>query len=426
MTHKEKLIIFYGIVLITGTLAQFDVDIVISGWFYECTDYNSNPVPCIFGNNTVNWGNPIIDDNRSGLEFIGGNVTIIANEENPIVIGYLRHHNWPINGNETNIPAYVKLVLTLRLYINITNTILYRNVTFTLNVHETENRATKFEDVCPFENATEWFGLYNTYLPCCPYYTENNYNGSIAGPCSDRIKFNQTIDEEFIFQIEETEYTLIIRGIINNQIPTNEVINAFITQEKLITQGSVLATITALCAENTTCDDGKQCTVDECIDGFCFFDSEPLNGTTCNYNQTRQYGIMQIDNECYDYICINGNCITVPYDCPSESSSESSLESSSESSSESDGGDGNLDGGDGNLDGAIIAGLISTATLLYCIPLLCIPILTLLLIPFIIYISKTIPTTVGIRGPDPIEMGNVVNNPTYNDLTDTMTNPLFE
>jgi len=400
--------------------SQSRLYISITGSFEECED-------CIFVNNTINyiqWGSPTVGENRSGLEFLGSTNVTLAPEQR-LQTGSLLHHNWPIRGN---IPETVELVLSIVIWddedLVPKNSPSTSNFSYTLRIYETSNRATGLEDgICEHANDSGWFGLYNSSMVCCPYYTPE-----VA--CSDKISFLTPFDVDKTLFIDETEYTLKIEGFVNE--PVYEVVEDFITQEKEVNSGVVYAELVAVCAANATCDDGNQCTFDECLDGFCFHNTSTYEGKACGPDETPNSlantwrmvyrfltrGISE-DEKCYEYRCHYGECIKIEENCtnPSSSSSSSSL---------SDDGDGGDDDDDNELLAPILGSALAALCLLCCLlPCLFLP---FLLCPLLLFLLKdaSIPTSVATRAMDPTELESIATNPTYNPVGTTGGNPLYE
>lgn len=400
--------------------SQSVLRISITGSFRECED-------CIFANNTTNyiqWGSPTIGESRSGLEFLGStNVTLVP--EQRLQTGSLLHHNWPIRGN---IPETVELVLNINIWDNEDlnpNFPITSNFSYTLHIDETNNRAASLEDgVCGYANDSGWFGLYNSSMVCCPYYTPE-----VA--CSDKISFLTPFDVDKTFFIDETEYTLKIEGFVNE--PVYEVVEDFITQEREVNGGVVYAELVAVCAANATCDDGNQCTFDECLDGFCFHNASTYEGDKCGPDETPgslantwrtvyrffTRGVYE-DEKCYEYRCHHGECIKIEENCNDSSSSSSSPSLSSDG-----------DGGDGDDDEELIASILGSTLATLCLLCCLLPCLFLpfLLCPLLLFLLKdaSIPvSTMSTRAMDPTELHSIAANPTYDPVGTGGDNPLYE
>lgn len=389
-------------------LSHCNFSVSVSGHFEACDE-------CVFVNNSnnfVQWGTPTIGQNRSGLEFIGFEETLISPEEK-IQVGFLNHHNWPIQGS---VPQSLNLTLTIHIQDN-TSVDILSNFTYTLIIDETNNRATSLEnETCPFENGEGWFGLYNESMVCCPYFTPER-------ACSDKINFLTPFDADKTFFIDETEYTLKIQGFVNE--PVFEVVEDFITQEVKINRGIVQAELMTLCASNFTCNDNNPCTFDECIDGFCDHNPSTYEGETCIpqrfpvfYGNTYR-GYIRSDNKnsddsCYHYECMQGGCVKIQENCtvPQESSSDK--------------------GGDDDDDELAIilpvalASSLATLCLLLC--LLCsLLVPALMCVLFLPFLKETVvPGSIATVDMDPIELQTITTNPIYDPIETVGENPLFE
>lgn len=388
------------------------VEITVSGYFDNCTDNEGDVVSCIFENNqtSVKWATPIVGQNRSGLEFVEqSNSSIFINIEEKKTIGSLIHHNWPVTGN---VPDFVDFIVDLEITIPLMRTEQNVSIPFRLSIDETTNRAITLEgnETCPYASNDEWFGLYNDSMPCCPYYTPTY-------PCSDRIKFVTPFNKNHTFTVNETQYTLKIEGFVHLPNTPQNIVDSFVTQEKLDTEGVIYASLVAVCSNNSTCDDQNKCTLDECVDGFCMYNKTALNFVPCNYTQdiprSERSSPLFLNTICYEDYCLNGECMRIYENCSESTSSTSS-------SNTNEGGDGD----DIDLLPLWIS-LSALACLAMCLPLLCIPpLLGLLALTFLKSVS--LPSTVSVRGADPTELEPMGSNPIYESLAQEHTNPTFE
>lgn len=418
--YTSKLII---LILFIPLISSQEVDIQVSGLFGACYDQNNVSVLCLYKQNAtfIEWGTPIIGSLRSGLEFnTSGKITLSLNGIYKTSIGTLIHHNWPIKStSDYPIPKYIDFNLTLNI-----EDVIIENITipYYLYLDETDNKAYPLglNDTCPYENATEWYGLYNSSHPCCPYYTTVS-----SGPCSDKIAFIYSFSRNHTFIINETQYTLKIEGFIDSSI-TESLVETFITQEKKITTAFILASLIAKCSVNATCDDYNECTFDECIDDFCFHNITYFDHYPCNYS-----GVLNSsENGCFEDICWQGECERSFYNCSNSSSSSTSTNGDG-SSSGNDSGDGGSSSsshyGDGNND--LLPLWVSLASLLCLLallsPLLLLPLLCLLL-PLVLLKDVSLPSAAGVKNLDPAEMGQVSGNPIYEEMEDILTNPIYE
>ena len=399
---KWRYILFY-MGLVCGIDARY-VDIHLQGSFANCQDVlngNSTTDFCVYNGSVVHWGTPLVQDNLSGLEFIGANTTLEINSNSKAEIGQLIHHNWPITGN---IPIYVDFDLQLRINADISQNL---TIPFQLEIDETPNRAVKLKDheMCPFANNSEWFGLYNSSLPCCPYYTPKT-------ACSDRIRFITPFNRDYTFLVNETEYTVKIEGFVNISNLNKTLVDTFVTQERFDTSGSVFASLAAVCSDNNTgiCNDNNVCTLDHCVEGFCVYNETALNGTVCNYtNGGNLIFIGSYISECFDDICLRGQCVRQYYNCSDSSSSDDRDRN---------------DDDDVDLIPLFIPLAVLTYMCIYLLPLLLLPLLCLL-VPFF-YKTVSLPSVGAIVGPDLILETPIENNPLYTNLTEMGNNPLFE
>lgn len=380
------------------------VNITIDGFFSNCQKVlhgNYSGELCRYNGSKVQWGIPTIQSFLSGLEFVGMSSILEVNGNQEASIGHLIHHNWPINGN---IPNYVDF--DLHLTIMGAGPPQYTSIPYTLEIDETSNKVTEFEDVCPYANDSDWFGLFNNQSLCCPYYTPEK-------PCSDRVRFVTPFNRNATFYVNETEYTLRVEGFVNMPILNKSIVDTFITQEGLDTSGVVFATLGALCSKNATCDDHNECTLDQCVDGFCDYNITSLNHKNCTYAADVNHIFLE-RQKCFEDYCWYGECIRKYYNC-SESSSEE------DESSPSEGGDDD----DGTDLIPLYASLASLACLctflllpLLCLPLCCLPALLLSK-------SVSLPTTAAVSHTPDIQSPSM-NNPLYTSLEQAGYNPFFE
>lgn len=369
------------------------VNVTTSGLFYNCSD------TCYINNisNIVRWGTPTIDNLLSGLEFNGNSIELTT-DNSPQNIGNLTHYNWPINGI---VPVFIGLNITIQSNLDSIT------IPFKLQINETNNKILN-KTICPYSNNPEWFGLFNNNSLCCPYYTIND-------PCSDRIKFITPFNLEYSFIINETQYTLYIDGIQHD----GQIRESFITQEKKITVGQIYARLISLCSHNATCNQINQCTLGQCLDGFCQYNYTSLNDQYCEISNN-------FDKECHKTYCFNGQCklellnnITCgPFDCPGICMNGiCSYNSTCNDISSSD------DNDDTNL-----LWLLSLLALCCCIPLLCCCLLLPLLccIPLILLlIAKSIPESAAVKAGTE-GLTQALNNPTYANMAEGIDNPMYD
>lgn len=450
------------IISLITTVNTISINVTISGIFHSCSD------TCFIDNNgtSVNWGTPTIEDSLSGLEF-NGNSIVLTTDNSPKIIGNLTHHNWPIKGT---VPNFVGLNIT------ITSDLESISIPFTLQINETNNKELT-EDPCPYANNSEWFGLFNNDSLCCPYYT-------LDEPCSDRIKFITPFNLEYTFQVNETQYTLYLDGFISD----NEFKEVFITQETEATTGQIVARLIAVCAENATCDAEDQCTIGECLYGFCQYNYTSLNGHSCELNSnfheqchnsychkncevdiesfdnnscTPQL-IKRWDDQCYDFRCQNGFCKmnTETFDnnvckkevkdldlqcyksycldgeCLLDTKTFNNVTCNINTDCEGICSNGTCIGNcisrsessnSDDDDDENLWPLLSLLALLCCIPLLC----CLLLLPLLCLLPLLFLTAKGILGSAGVSsgsaaLGQALTNPTYENLATEADNPLYD
>lgn len=394
-------------VLCFGWCKSQVVEVSINAYFENCVSEGNSNITCFFANEDkyVSWGIPK-SRQRSALEFIerNQNITIQVNDStnNSNPIGILVHHNWPITGN---IPKLIDFIIELNISdvsINLYEKLI---IPFTLSIHETLNEALTIDDdgVCPFSNNSEWFGMYNADMPCCPYYTPSK-------PCSDRIKFIVPFNKNYTFVINETSYTLYIDGFINSpydetQLPKT-VEDTFITQESENTHSEIYASLISVCYEGANCDDGNECTLDQCKDGFCSNDPEAMNYAVCTLISSDRSDV------CYQDYCWNGECIRNYTECDGGSY----LSSSS--------GD-----GDDDDDSVDLVWLWTSLALLACL-YMCLAIMSVLCLmmacPPLIYglTVSSLPGASTSVGTDVMEI--VADNPMYENLEQVFDNQLSQ
>jgi hypothetical protein len=332
----------------------------------------------------------------------------------PRKIGELIHFNLHITSTyEYPIPKYLNLKLALYIpYFGMNQSI---ELPYQLSLDETNNEEYNLgnNETCPYINNTEWFGLYNSSMKCCPYYTPED-------PCSDRIAFIEPFHQNITFEVNETRYTLYINGFIETPI-SNYIQETFITQEKVNSSSQILASMIVECSPNTTCDDGNQCTLDLCENGFCFFYHNLLIGMPCSLDED----LPPFNEDCYQDICTyfkensTIKCMRHYENCTEESSEESfpSFLSS------------DLNGDDDDDDEdwtALYASLAALAGLCLFYLLLALILLPLLFIPpLLLILGGGIAASAATAAPDPPMGGDVGMNPLYDDPVNEATNPIY-
>jgi len=309
---------------------------------------------------------------RSGLGYVGFTTNFTLEPlEKPQLIGILRHYNWPVTG-------YVPKTVDLKLNLT-TGEIPLVQLFFTLDIHETPNKATPLiNDTCVYSSNPDW----KPDEPCCPYFTPTI-------PCSDRIQFITPVDLNKTFTIGETIYTLKVDGFFEN----GSLIDFFVTQEKEVSNGYLFGRIVQTCA--STCYSADPCINGTCLGGICEF--FPITGCNCLQNCTE---------------CIDQNCFWCNGVCEAQSSSTCISTCVPGDSNEDD---------SGKVAGIIIGSILACCCLM---ALLLTALLGLVCIPFLPKIKSIIYSS-GVIGSKRTLQG-AMENPLHEPRFEDHFNPLSE